>query len=136
MEAEQLIKPSEKRLAESLEKLGEKLKSWEGKDINEFGEEIKETIESGKSVYSETKDAVYLLVFFVLQTMLALIISRGMFSEVMFKKTFEYPKESMVGLGGMLMTLGKAIREGREKTLDTLLATLLYAHEHDLLLSP
>lgn len=126
---------SEKRLEENLSQLGEKLKIWEGKEIQEIGDNIKETTESLKSTYTETDDPIYLLTYFVLQSMLTFLLSRRVFSDIIFKQEYQYDKEKLVGLGNRIIGLGEALKEGREKTLAELMKVLSYAYKNDLLMT-
>jgi hypothetical protein len=127
-------KSATKKFGESLMIFGQKLSEWAGKEVLELSDEAKDAIDAGKAAYIETKEPVYLLVFFIVQNLFSSILSKRVFSEFIFNKKFEYPEQNIQELGNLLIVLGKAIQQGREKTLDNLLATLLYAYDNDLLL--
>lgn len=111
---------------------GKNLKEWNG-DIDKIGGPFKSVLKSLASTFKETKDPCYLLLSFMLQSIMSYIVSKSLMSQVLFKKKTEYkfPKETVTQLGDKMIDL--AGKTNQTAFLPTLLSVLAFAYQNDLI---
>lgn len=111
---------------------GKKLKDWNG-DIDKIGGPFKSVLKSSASTFKETKDPCYLLLSFVLQSIVSYMLSKSIMSQMLFKTKTEYkfPKETVSQLGDRIIDLAGKINQ--TAFLPTLLSVLTFAYQNDLI---
>ena len=121
-------KKKQKTIQDELLSFGQELKEWNG-DLEKIGEPFKSVLKSSISTFKETKDPCHLLLSFMLQNIVAYIMSKSVMSSMFFKaKTeYEFPKKTISQLGDMLISLSEDI------TLPALLSILVFAYQNDLI---
>ena len=129
----QIVPPKKKKpenLQESLCNFGNKVKVWDGKDLEAIGKTFKSVLKSSMSSFDKTNDPSFLLCSIVLQTILSYILTRGMMSSV-FKVKYKFPKENINQFGDKIIELSQTVN--KTEFVPTLMVILAFAYKNDLL---
>jgi hypothetical protein len=115
-----------------LSEFGKKLKEWNG-DVDKIGGPLRTVLKSSLSTFKETKDPCYLLLSFVLQSIVSFIVSKSIFNQMLFKAKTEYrfPKETVTQLGDQIIDLAGKINQ--PAFLPALLSIMTFAYQNDLI---
>jgi len=117
-------------LEESLQNFGNKVKVWDGEDLEVIGKTFKLVLKSSTSSFNETNDSGFLLCSLILQTILSYILARGMMSEA-FKVKYKFPKENINQLGNKIIELSQAVN--KPEFVPRLMVILTFAYKNNLL---